>query len=417
MKNIKFNKTDARYWMRKVSFHTRDSRTYSVHIQHDNQRRRIGLKTTDKEQAGALALECYLKLRALGWEETLRWCKGDSTAAKKSDVTIGEYLEAVTAKSPIYPKTIQSYAKALRKIAGDIAVETKREKRDAIKLRTLTAEKIEAWRIEFIKRKATDPLKEKSARISASAFIGRARSLFSRETVARVRDIVELPEPPPFSGVKVDYVRVPRYRSTFDMATLLESAREELATSKPEQFKIFLLASMAGLRRNEIDKLSWTAFRWKEGVIRIEATRFFRPKSHDSEGDVLVDPELMEIFRGYHARRRSEFVIESDFSPNASALYDHYRAEREIRDLIDWLRLKGVVSKTPLHTLRKEFGSQINARYGLTAAQEQLRHANVAVTAAHYVENKHRSVLGFGHLLKGERTIIPMDGEAAPSTA
>jgi len=417
MKNIKFNKTDARYWMRKVSFHTRDSRTYSVHIQHDNQRRRIGLKTTDKEQAGALALEFYLKLRALGWEEALRWWKGDSTAAKKSDVTIAEYLEAVTAKSPIYPKTIQSYVKALRKIAGDITGETEREKRDAIRLRTLTAEKIEAWRIEFIRRKATDPLKEKSARISANAFIGRARSLFSSETVARVHDIVEIPEPVPFSGVKVEYVRVPRYRSTFDMATLLESAREELATSKPEQFKIFLLGALAGLRRNEIDKLPWTAFRWKEGVIRVEATRFFRPKSRDSEGDVLVDPELLEIFRGYYAKRRSEFVIESDFSPNPSALYDHYRCEREIKDLTDWLRSKGVVSKTPLHTLRKEFGSQINARYGLTAAQEQLRHANVGVTAAHYVENKHRSVLGFGHLLKGERTIVPMDGEADHSTA
>jgi hypothetical protein len=58
--------------------------------------------------------------------------------------------------------------------------------------------------------------------------------------------------------------------------------------------------------------------------------------------------------------------------------------------LIDWLRSKGVTSKTPLHTLRKEFGTQINARYGLTAAQEMLRHADVAVTAAHYVENKQR---------------------------
>ncbi len=192
------------------------------------------------------------------------------------------------------------------------------------------------------------------------------------------------------------------------MAALLESAREELATSEPEQYKIFLLGAMTGLRRNEIDKLPWTAFRWNEGVIRVEATRFFRPKSRDSEGDVLVDPELMEIFRGYHARRRGEFVIESDFPPNPSALYDHYRCERDIHDLTDWLRSKGVVSRTPLHTLRKEFGSQINARYGLTAAQEMLRHANVAVTAAHYVENKHRSVLGFGHLLKGDRTIVPI---------
>jgi hypothetical protein len=38
-----------------------------------------------------------------------------------------------------------------------------------------------------------------------------------------------------------------------------------------------------------------------------------------------------------------------------------------------------------------------------------LRHADITVTAAHYVENKQRSVLGFGHLLKNGRTIIPID--------
>jgi hypothetical protein len=49
----------------------------------------------------------------------------------------------------------------------------------------------------------------------------------------------------------------------------------------------------------------------------------------------------------------------------------------------------------------------------LVAAQWMLRHAQVAVTAAHYVEIKQRPVLGFGHLLtNGERTIVPID-EAA----
>ena len=69
----------------------------------------------------------------------------------------------------------------------------------------------------------------------------------------------------------------------------------------------------------------------------------------------------------------------------------------------------GVVSKKPLHTLRKEFGTQIHARYGLLAASEALRHGGVSVTARHYIENKQRSVLGFGHLLKSEeRTIMPI---------
>ena len=347
----------------------------------------------------------------------MRRRRGDP-AVKKINVTVGEYIEAVAARSLFSPKTLQSYAQALRKITGDIVGETKREKRDASRLRTLTPEKIEAWRIAFIRKKATDPLKEKSARVSVGSFILRARSLFSAEMVARVRDILELPDPLPFAGVKVEMVHLPRYRSTFNIVALLEVAREELATSRPEQYKILLLGAMAGLRRNEIDVLPWSAFRWNEGVIRIETTEFYRPKSHSSEGDVRVDPELMEVFRGFYAGRKGDFVIESDSPrPAFDARYGTYRCHTHMRVLLGWLRSKGVNSKTPLHSLRKEFGSWINDQHGILAASEQLRHGGIAVTARHYLENRRPSVLGLGHLLKGERTIIPMDCDAASSMA
>ena len=406
-------KTDIRHWRKKVVFQTPASRTYSVQLQHSGRRTYVNLGTANKEEAATKARDFYLDLRANGWEAALAHHKG-APVEKSVDVTLGDYIEAVATKSLFSPKTLQSYAQALRKIAGDITGVAGRELRDAIKLRTLTPEKIEAWRVEFIRKKATDPLREKSARISVGSFILRARSLFSVETVARIRDLVEIPERLPFSGIKVESVHGPRYRATFDMVELLESARQELAAGHPEQFKIFLLGAMAGLRRNEIDVLPWTAFHWDEGLIRIETTEHYRPKSHNSEGDVRVDPELMELFRGYHARRKSEFVIESDSPPPPfDAPYGVYRCMNEMRALLAWLRSKGVVSKTPLHTLRKEFGSQIHARYGLLAASEQLRHGGIAVTARHYVENRSRPVLGLGHLLtKSERTIVPMEGKA-----
>ena len=78
----------------------------------------------------------------------------------------------------------------------------------------------------------------------------------------------------------------PTRRRPPPLVELLESARGELATEHPEQYKIFLLGAMAGLRRNEIDVLPWTAFHWNEGLIRIETTKHYRPKSHNSEGDV-----------------------------------------------------------------------------------------------------------------------------------
>jgi hypothetical protein len=274
---------------RKGRFPIAQVETYSVQIQHDNRRSWIGLGTANREHAALLARNLYQNVVANGWEAALAKRKG-VPAEKKVNVTVGEYLEAVSAKSLFSSKTFQSYAQALRKIAGDITGVVGREKRDAIKLRTLTPEKIEAWRIEFIRRKAIDPLREKSARISVGSFIFRARSLFSVDTVARIRDLVEIPEQLPFHGVKVERVHGPRYRATFDMVELLESARDELATEHPEQYKIFLLGAMAGLRRNEIDVLPWTAFQWNEGVIRIETTEHYRPKSHNSEGDVRVIP-------------------------------------------------------------------------------------------------------------------------------
>ncbi len=411
--NNHWPKTDIRYWEGKVAFQTPASRTYSVQIQHAKRRAWINLHTANKEQAAILARNLYLDIRANGWDVALAHRKG-APVDKKVNVTIAEYLDAVKAKSLIHAKTIESYAAALRKIASDIhnvsekKRSTWRARVDSLKLATLSPEAIEAWRAQFIKRGSTNPLKEKSARISANSFTGRARSLFGAEVISRIRDILELPNPLPFAGVKVQRVHVTRYRSGFNVETLLESAREELATAKPEQFKIFLLGAMAGLRRNEIDTLPWSAFRWDEGVIHIAATEYFRPKSRESENDIPVDPELMEIFRGYHARGRGAFVIESESEPDNGNPFEHYRCQRDFVELIGWLRAHGVVSRTPLHTLRKEFGSQINARFGLVAAQRMLRHAHVAVTAAHYVEIKQRPVLGFGHLLKkNNHTIIP----------
>ena len=408
----KFAKTDVRYWETKVGFQTPASRTFSCQIQHANRRMIIGLGTANRAQAAFEARQLYVALKANGWDETLRRRRGG--AEKKSDVTIGEYLEAVREKSLLRPATTESYAVALRMIAGEITGRKSKAHRNAIKLRSITDDKVEAWRAAYIKRKAANPLAEKSARITASSLILRAKALFFADTVARVRDVVEVPDPVPFASVKAESVMPPRYRSTFDIVALVESAKEELATERPELFKIFLLGAMAGLRRHEIDLLQWRAFLFGEGVIRIETTEHFRPKSASSEGDIHVDSELLDVFRGFRARAKSgsDFVIESSSGGDITAVagsYDHYRCHCEFVALCKWLRSHGVISSKPLHALRKEFGSQIHARYGLLAASEALRHGGVSVTARHYIENKHRSVLGFGHLLKSEeRTVVPL---------
>jgi integrase len=69
---------------------------------------------------------------------------------------------------------------------------------------------------------------------------------------------------------------------------------------------------------------------------------------------------------------------------------------------VEWLRGKGITSKSPIHTLRKEFGSAMAQKFGIFAASRALRHSSVKVTEAHYVTQKRVSSIGFGHLIAGK---------------
>jgi integrase len=201
-----------------------------------------------------------------------------------------------------------------------------------------------------------------------------------------------------------------RYRSKIDIEALIQAAMRELPQ---EQLKIFLLATMAGLRRNEIDKLQWSAFRWNDGVIRIEETEHFAPKSSDGAGDVPIDKELLAIFRGWHAKATAAFVIEADAEPRSATTYAHYRALADFDALTAWLRAKGVTAIKPLHELRKEFGSQLCAKYGIYAASRMLRHADIRVTAQHYLDTKERTPIGLGNLLTMPENVTPIPRSSA----
>ena len=122
-------------------------------------------------------------------------------------------------------------------------------------------------------------------------------------------------------GIKLEGGKIARYRSKIDPVELLALAKKELsvpiphknlkaiseAKSKNAQYIIFLLALGAGLRRNEIDKLEWESILWGEAKIRIQATRYFEPKTEDSAGDVDIDSGLLDILKKYKDVTKSPF--------------------------------------------------------------------------------------------------------------
>jgi integrase len=406
-------KADIRYWRERVFkpewAPNRESANWAVQIQYRGDRRKWSLATSNRDAAAAKAKEIFLFVQANGWETALAKFKTKSIM-RKPDATVGDLLEELAQKCDAKPKTLAGYAVALRKIVSDIAGyphgrgggrkkrEEWRKKIHSVRLVRLTPAKIQKWKLDFVARAGTDPIKQRAARISANTFLRRAKSLFAPELTRHLEE-VEPPNPLPFDGVEFYKRTSMKYRSTFDVFDLIKGAKNELAKAKTEQFKILLLAVMAGLRRKEIDTLEWAAFRWETSVIRIEPTQWFHPKSEDSIGDVEVDPELLELFHGYYAKAKGPFVVESDVKPRLDTGWEHYRCTSIFEGLIAWLRKKGVNTNTPLHTLRKEFGSRIAAEHGIYAASRLLRHADIQTTASHYLDKKKRVTAGMGHLL------------------
>jgi integrase len=138
-------------------------------------------------------------------------------------------------------------------------------------------------------------------------------------------------------------------------------------------------------------------------VIRVEPTQYLDVKTEHSIGDIMVDPELMSIFRGYAALATSNFVIETPNLSLASATFETYRAKPVFERLAIWLRKHGVTARKPIHELRKEFGSMVNRVHELVAARDLLRHCDIHTTATYYIDSPRKATSGLGALLTTKR--------------
>jgi hypothetical protein len=427
-----FGKTDARYWQDvifKPTYRRADQTLcvddWAARIQWRGRRELFNLKTPNRTAAAAKAKDIYSTLVGAGWDTTLEKFKPEMQ--RKAASTVGEFLNELRGHWSGKPKTFGDYCRSFRTILSQIfRIKAGREKFDyvnggraawiakidRIKLADVTPDKVNKWRIAFVKRAGANPIKQRRARITCNSLMRQAKSLFSPDLLVHVA--IHKPDKLPFDGVAFFERESMRYHSTVDIEALIQDAVHELPQ---EQLKIFLLATMAGLRRNEIDKLQWPAFRWDDGVIRIQTTDFFTPKSSDGAGDVPIDKELLAMFRGWHAKAAGTFVIEADAEPLTETSYTHYRAQRHFAAVTEWLRAKGVTAIKPLHELRKEFGSQLCAKYGIYAASRMLRHSGIGITAEHYLDQKEHVTFGMGDLLAAPENVTPMPQVSAANRA
>ena len=422
-----WSKNDLRYWEGRVYCPTyrnkgklKTSGLYVIQIEHGGRRTTFPTGCSNRRAAAVRAREIDRVILAEGWEAALSRYK--KSARRACPMTVGEYLQMAEKCLDVRPRTFGGYARALRKIASDTMGYTEAgterfdyqrggrqkwlDKVNAVRLATLTPEKIKAWKARFLEAAKSDSRKLRSARISANSFIREARALFSQEVLKHV-DLKGLDQLP-FEGIGTGERLRMRYRSQIgDFEGLVADACRELNSQENrETFKAFLLAALAGLRRNEIDLLEWSSFDFERGLLRIEATKYFAGKSDSALGDIPIDTELVAAFRGFKAQAGGDFVLESDLKPRLNRAYSRYRCERTFDALVKWLRAKGIKSNSPLHTLRKEFGSAMARRFGIFAASAALRHSDITVTREHYIDQKPVGSVGLGHLLVKPENVL-----------
>lgn len=438
-----YPKTDARYWLTSGKL-IRDPRSPSLccKIQFQGRRESFPLNSSSKDAAAKKAAGIYRDVVAMGWKEALARHKPEPVKKVKVG-TIGGLIAEVQATAGIRPSTLNGYAQSLRQIAAEIAGVEDQPQRDAdgqavrnkqgkpilrsrfdyrtggrdawmsvvngLSLTSLSADAVQRWRLSHIEKAGHAPDARRRAENSASSTIRNARSLFSEKALQFARSALELPDPLPFQGIKLPKKGNNRYQSKIDAPSLIAAALKELSGAP---LQIFLLAMMCGLRKREIDLLTWSQVDLESGQIHIERTEFFAPKSEDSIGVVDLEPELVPLMKEWKRSREGKFVIPSHLPPRHDVSRVNYRCEPSFVALYAWLRAKGVVADKPLHELRKELGAILANEQGIFAAQSVLRHAQIGTTAEYYVDKKQRITGGLGSFLDSKALKNAEEGQS-----
>ncbi|RBP38581.1 phage integrase family protein [Roseimicrobium gellanilyticum] len=415
------SKTDIRHWRSvvfrpKVSKSGREIQQLYVKIQYRGRRETFALQTNNQDKAAEKARQIYLSLVAKGWDETLAERKPKKHRAAGKVATVGDLIKVASERSDIERRTVADYCRAFRLIVGHILgmgaaprnssrddLRRRQARIDQTMLSSITTLKIEQWRHKILATAASKgPSVSRRAKNSLNSQLRQAKSLFSGNALKYLEEGKLIHNP--FEGVGLEPRQSMRYHSEIDLDHLIDLAlhgnkERDIDRLPSAQLKVFLLAALAGLRRNEIDKLEWSSFRWDENTIRLQATDYFRPKTEESLGDVNVDRELMHALQTLRGNSTSAFVVEAPSSPRLNVGYSAYRCTKVFDATTKWLRNAGVNTRTPLHTLRKEFGSLMCSRYGIYVASRALRHRDIHITSQHYVDTKQRLVPGLSGAL------------------
>jgi integrase len=358
---------------------------------------------SEKRTAGKKADEiaAFLAVRTHPIEDAIarfspeKALRSESTEGDKSTVgaLVRRYEEVA---HHLRPATIRDNLGSLRRIAAFILglapirkaskerLARWREEVNALPLDKLTAEQIEKFRSSMLKSAEGNTSRKARAITTSNFYCRAAASIFSKKLLKHYSGFI-LPNPSPFEDIKQLPESPHRYVSVIDAGELLSKAQKELRLQHPGSYVAFLLSLCCGMRRAEIDRLTWEQIDDSKGHIWIRTTDHFAPKAKNSENRIDAPEMVFSALKEF-----SPLSITPPFVlPGGDPVYPP-RCKHVFRTLLTWLRRNGVNHVQALHALRKEAGSLMFAQTGsIDQAAEFLRN-DPRVAREHYIGRKGR---------------------------
>ena len=401
----------------------------------------LPLHSADKQEASLKAADIYRDLFRHGVDETIKKYANPRTGKASNSAlaptqeetcktTLGEWIIAAEKVFTGEKKSFIAYARSARRIAKWIQESrkpakagkklTKRQRKAAAKkarkrlapkyapffqrlidvepITIFNRSTIQMWRKAYVERVGNDELLKKRARTSSNSILRQAKALFSQEILDTISG-VKIPSPLPFEKCKFYPAEDMSYRSQIDSGALVRAAMTELSERDTEVYKVFLLALGGGLRRSEIDTLTYEQADFANSMLRMHVTVEGRRKSKQSEANVPIDQMLIDELRTWEQNAKDKFVLNGPSADEPKKWGRNYRCDETFKRTIAWLRTHGVNTLKPIHTLRKEAGSLVATEGGIQAAKQFLRHRSIEVTSAFYAYNKGNHTVDLGFLL------------------
>ncbi|MDR2341328.1 MAG: site-specific integrase [Puniceicoccales bacterium] len=423
------DKTSVKFWEGKVykqkvsgaEGNKTASPYFYANLCHGNKTARVCLQTANKLEAANRARNAYLLLKSQGWEamwEVYRVRKsreeadrqdakhrGESVieehAKKEGEIeTVGEFIERIEKISLVQLHTLEGYIGSFYRILeGIYGINYGNEKHNyiggknqerknrigKIKISEVTHDKIEEWKNNYLKiRMKENPSKRDSAVATINSTLGGAKNLFSKKNLKALGLASGITNP--FVGIEFFEEASHRYVTKFSAKDILQDAQENLKPANKNAYIAFLLGLGAGLRKNEIDKLLWEQVDYSDGFLVIRNTPYIRPKTKESSSDIKLAQFIIKELECHRAETDGIFVLPSKIVPRLNVKYRHYRCQKDFKFLYKWLDERGISEQKRLHTMRKEYGSQICNKHGLYMASRALRHSSYSVTEKHYTD-------------------------------